>query len=55
VLLGRGKNPIHIGVWVDANGGSVLHSMQATGVVCQRPIDLQRDGWTLIKYYRCQP
>ena len=52
VLMGKGKHPTHIGVWTDADGGSVLHSLEKAGVCRQKLSALKRDGWNTITYYR---
>lgn len=52
VALGRrGEILDHVGVWVDVDGGRVLHNDHPTGVVCQRLIDMRRAGWRVLGYY----
>jgi hypothetical protein len=52
VLLGVGRHPAHIGVWVGVNGGSVLHSAEGHGVVIEAPARLRMRGWSNITFWR---
>lgn len=52
VLLARGTRPTHVGVWVDANGGAVLHCARGSGVVLQDLASLNRHGWGGMRFYR---
>lgn len=52
VLLRRARYPVHVGVWVAADGGGVLHCAQGAGVVFQRPEALDLNGWTVEGVYR---
>jgi cell wall-associated NlpC family hydrolase len=52
VLMGRGKRPTHVGIYVDANGGSVLHCTANAGSCLQRIPALKRDGWVNLVFYR---
>ena len=52
VLMGRSANPVHVGVWLPVNGGTVLHSEQTSGVVLQSLSSLQIHRWTHIRFYR---
>lgn len=52
VLMGHVKNPCHIGYWVDANGGGVLHCIEHMGVVFQKIQNLRETGWGQIQYIR---
>jgi hypothetical protein len=52
VKLYRQAEPDHIGVWVDADGGGILHSSRKNGVQFDRPFALMAMGWERIEYYR---
>lgn len=49
VLMRRTRYPIHIGVWLEIDGGGVLHNLENLGVVFQKPQDLI--GITVEGYY----
>ena len=52
VLMSRNRYPVHIGMWLDIDGGKVLHCAQGMGVVFQNRQALKFDGWTGITYWR---
>lgn len=52
VLMASNKYPSHVGVWVDTNGGAVLHCVEGAGVVLQRPAQLAAAGWPRLEFYR---
>lgn len=52
VLLAHAKHPSHIGVWVDVDGGGVLHCVKGPGVVFQKIISLKSGGWGHLEYMR---
>lgn len=52
VLLAHSRFPTHVGIWVDIDGGGVLHCEQASGVVFSRPGALARCGWAHLSFYR---
>jgi cell wall-associated NlpC family hydrolase len=49
VLMGRNRQPLHIGVWVD---GGILHCARHSGVVFQSPVSARLCGWSRIGYWR---
>ena len=51
VLMQRNKMPVHIGMWLENDGGKVLHCAQGIGVVFQRLQDLKFDGWSQFTYW----
>lgn len=51
VLMRNGKAP-HVGVFVDVDGGKVLHSMRKTGVVISTFSQLDAVGLGFRKFYR---
>lgn len=52
VLMRQAKNPIHAGLWLDIDGGGVLHCVRGNGVVFQNVRSLNSCGWFLNSYYR---
>ena len=52
VLMSYARDPIHIGVWINANRTSgVLHCSETNGVVFQTMSSLRRVGWGGFSYY----
>lgn len=52
VLMGEGRHPTHAGVWLDHNGGVVLHCAVGMGTVCETPRRLKSRGWQILGTYR---
>ena len=52
VLMRQSRYPVHIGVWLDIDGGGILHSMQHAGVVYQTPSALNTHGWQIEGIYQ---
>jgi cell wall-associated NlpC family hydrolase len=52
VKMYRHSDPDHIGIWVDADGGGVLHSSRGIGVMFDTPFLLASMGWVKLEYYR---
>lgn len=53
VLMARNKIPVHVGIWIQANGtGCVLHCVQGTGVMCSHGRSLSVTGWGGVRYFR---
>lgn len=52
VLMRQSKNPVHAGLWLDIDGGGVLHCVRDSGVVFQNVHSLNTCGWYLDSYYR---
>lgn len=52
VLMGSARHPVHVGVWVAADGGKVLHCMMGAGVVAQDPPALADHGFAIKGYFR---
>ena len=50
-LLRQNRYPIHVGLWVDVDGGGVLHCIQGAGVVFQSLQALELIGWKVDAYY----
>lgn len=63
-LMRQARYPIHVGVWIEADGGlppeargaqgGVLHCVQGSGVVFQRLDALGLHGWRIEGFYRFQ-
>lgn len=51
-LLRQSRHPIHVGVWLDVDGGGILHAVQGAGVVFQSLNNLAMTGWKIENYYR---
>jgi len=51
VLLSQGNYPTHVGIWLDVDGGGVLHCQRGPGVIFTRKADLPSGGWARIEYY----
>ncbi len=52
VMMRTARYPIHVGVWLEADGGRVLHCAAGSGVVCQSRRDLAANGWRIDAVYR---
>lgn len=52
VLLAHAKYPSHAGVYLEADGGGVLHCVRGEGVVFSRCSSLILSGWGHLEYYR---
>lgn len=51
VTLRKGRYPIHIGLWLDVDGGRVLHCVEDKGVVCQGMAGLKVAQWEIEGFY----
>lgn len=52
VLMRQSRHPIHVGLWLDVDGGGVLHAARGIGVAFQKPLDLLAQGWRIEGFYR---
>lgn len=52
VLMSRARDPSHVGLWLNCNGGGVLHALRGSGVVFSSLSALRRDRWARIEFYR---
>lgn len=52
VLMGKAKRPTHVGVWIEADGGGVLHCQEEGGVVFTSRRALAGLGWNVLGFYR---
>ena len=51
VLMRQARYPIHVGVWLDVDGGGVLHCSQEAGVAFQGVNALALNGWHIEGFY----
>lgn len=51
-LMRQSRHPIHVGIWLNVDGGGILHCIQGSGVVFQNLISLGSTGWKIENYYR---
>ena len=51
VAMSTGVRIHHVGVWLDIDGGLVLHTTENSSVVAQTLVSLRNSGITTIKYY----
>lgn len=52
VLMRQGKNPCHVGVWCEIDGGGVLHNIEKAGVVFQDLNAIKTSGYSIVGFYR---
>lgn len=52
VELSRANKPHHIGVWIDADGGGVLHCLTGAGVVFDSMASLRLQHWNVVSILR---
>ncbi len=52
VLMRLARYPVHVGVWLGADGGGVLHCERVAGVVYQSLPALRQVGWRVSGVYR---
>jgi cell wall-associated NlpC family hydrolase len=51
-VLMRGGDDAHVGIWLDLEGGGVLHSMERVGVIWSPKLTLRMLGFCRLKFYR---
>jgi len=54
VAMGQKEYMHHVGVYIDADGGKILHANSGSGVVANTPAQLRMVGFKTILYYRHQ-
>ncbi len=52
VLIRQSQNPAHCGIWLNIDGGGILHCVRGNGVVFQTTQSLKANGWFIHSYYR---
>ena len=50
-LMRQSRYPTHVGLWVEVDGGGILHCIQGAGVVFQSLQALELIGWKVEAYY----
>lgn len=53
-LMSQNRQPTHVGVWLEVDGGGVLHCIEKGGVIFTKRRDLSHLGYNLIQFYRHQ-
>jgi len=53
LLLSQSKEPTHVGIWLDIDGGGLLHAVQGVGVVFSSRSNLRLLGYNVLGAYRC--
>jgi hypothetical protein len=51
VLLGKREWPHHIGVYIENDGGMIVHCMEHIGCAIDRARSLKSLGWGYMKFY----
>lgn len=52
VLMSQSRYPSHVGIWIEVDGGGVLHCVQGSGVIFSSATGIGRDGWSNVKLYK---
>ena len=52
VRMSHAKHPHHVGLWVDVDGGGVLHCVEGAGVVLSSRRSLRVTGWKIVSLMR---
>ena len=50
--MAHNRHPFHVGVWLDLDGGGILHSARNVGVTFDAPLNLRAAGWRRFVYHR---
>lgn len=53
LLLSQSKEPTHVGVWLDVDGGGLLHAVKGTGVVFSSAANIRLMGYNILGAYTC--
>lgn len=51
-LMAHNRHPVHVGIWLNVDGGGILHCLQGSGVVYQNVQSLKNAGWGRLNYFR---
>lgn len=54
-LLRQSRHPIHVGIWLEIDGGGILHCIKNSGVVFQNLQSLNLSGWKIESFYKYEP
>ena len=52
IRLSHSRHPHHVGMWVDADGGGVLHCVEGAGVIFSNRRALRVAGWNIVTMLR---
>lgn len=52
VQMGHANRPHHVGVWIDVDGGRILHSTESAGAIAQTRAQARMTGWKILNIYR---
>ena len=52
VELSHAKDPHHVGIWLDVDGGGVLHCVKGIGVMFSSVHNLRLSGWNIRGFWR---
>jgi len=52
VQMSAARTPWHVGIWLDVDGGGVLHCLEGAGVIFTPPAALRNAGWRRCSYWR---
>ena len=52
VQMSHSRHPHHVGVWVEVDGGGVLHCVEGAGVVFSTRKALRACGWNIVSIKR---
>jgi cell wall-associated NlpC family hydrolase len=55
VLMSLNQQPGHVGIWLAADGGGVLHCVQHQGVIFSGAASLRSHGWNTLGFYHRTP
>lgn len=53
LLMSQSKEPTHVGIWLDVDGGGLLHAVQGAGVVFSSQSNIRLLGYNVLGAYRC--
>lgn len=51
VLMAHSKYPSHVGMWLDVDGGGVMHCIRGEGVVFSSLSSLKIAGWGRVEFF----
>lgn len=54
VVVRKGQGENHVGLWIDVDGGGLLHCVQEAGVIFSTLNHLRLAGWSAPEFYRYQ-
>lgn len=51
VTMAHARHPTHVGIYLDIDGGGILHCVETHGVVFARLAALKAAGWGRLQFY----